>query len=167
MVQHLMPYTLSAYGLSATGLVRKNNEDMWASLLQHHLFVLADGMGGHQAGEVASREATLYFLKEIQRHFDLREASECMLSETMVVIRYLLEQTNHFVFELSRTHDLLRGIGTTMLCLHFHDDSVIYAHVGDSRIYRMREGALKQLTSDHTLIRELVDCGHVSDRLAK
>lgn len=162
-----MPFTLTAYGLSDTGLVRKNNEDVWGSLPEHHLFVLADGMGGHQAGEVAAREATNYFLTHIKQCFENAEKLSLSASAAMECIRYGLVQTNHFVYELSKTHELLRGMGTTMLCLYFHEESVVYAHVGDSRIYRVRDNRLDQLTRDHSLLRELLELGHMSERLVE
>lgn len=162
MVLRTMPYTLFAYGLSDIGLVRKNNEDVWASLPKHHLYVLADGMGGHQAGEVAAREAMLFFVRHIQKSFDDEKNKVMAADAAAEIIRYTLLQTNHFVFELSKTHELLRGMGTTFVSLYFHEDAAIYAHVGDSRLYRYRNSVLEQLTEDHTLIRELIDCGQVS-----
>lgn len=162
-----MVYTLFAYGLSDVGLVRKNNEDVWASLPKHHLYVLADGMGGHQAGEVASREALLFFVRHLQKHIEDEKNSDLTPEGAREAIRYILTQTNHFVYELSKTHELLRGMGTTFVALYFHEDSVLYAHVGDSRIYRLRNESLEQLTDDHTLIRELQDTGLVSERYAE
>lgn len=162
-----MPFTLTAYGLSDTGLVRKNNEDVWASLPEHHLFVLADGMGGHQAGEVAAREATNYFLTHVKECFDDGKKLRLTNQEALECIRFALIQTNHFVYELSKTHELLRGMGTTMLCLYFHEESVIYGHVGDSRIYRVRDNSLRQLTRDHSLLRELMELDQISERLVR
>lgn len=159
-----MPYILTAYGLSDTGLVRKNNEDVWGSLPEHHLFVLADGMGGHQAGEVAAREATNFFIKHLKEYFEDAQASEHSKQSTIETIRYTLEQTNHFVYQLSKTHELLHGMGTTMLAIYFNENTVIWAHIGDSRIYRLRGGELEQLTKDHSLFAELLELGQVSDR---
>ncbi len=161
MVLRLMPYTLLAYGLSDMGLVRKNNEDVWGSLPEHHLFVLADGMGGHQAGEVASREATNHFLKQVKECLEKEENIKNNADVLADCIRYILEETNHFVYELSKTHELLRGMGTTMCCVYFHESEVVYAHVGDSRIYRLRNNTLKPLTRDHSLLRELIYLGQM------
>ncbi len=156
---HLEPYTLSAYGLSDTGLVRKNNEDAWGSLPELHLFVLADGMGGHQAGEVAAREAIHFFLGYIKELFENEKQKTRSVQQAAELIRLAICRTNRFVYDLSQTHELLGGMGTTFLCLCFHDDSVIYAHVGDSRIYRKRTELLQQLTSDHSLLCELLERG--------
>lgn len=157
-----LPVQIASYGLSDTGLVRKNNEDVWGSLPSYHLYVLADGMGGHQAGEVAAREATLFLLTHLRQLFEKEKIEEKTCEQAKELIRYTITETNHFVYQLSLTHELLRGMGTTLLCLYFHDDSVIYAHVGDSRIYRQRGEVLEQLTSDHSLVRELVDMGKLS-----
>jgi len=162
MVLRLMPGQIASYGLSDTGLVRKNNEDVWGSLPRYHLYVLADGMGGHQAGEVAAREATLFLLTHLRQLFEKEKIDEKNCQQAKELIRYAIIETNHFVYQLSLTHDLLRGMGTTLLCLYFHETSVIYAHVGDSRIYRQRGKQLEQLTSDHSLARELVDLGKMS-----
>lgn len=159
MVMSLMPYQLTSYGLSDTGRVRKNNEDVWGSLPQYHLYVVADGMGGHQAGEVAAREATLFLLTHLRQLFEKEKVSELSVEEVRELIRLGIIETNHFVFGLSQTHELLRGMGTTLLCLYFHKDSVVVAHVGDSRIYRSRNKLLEQLTKDHSLLRELMDMG--------
>lgn len=156
------PYSLAVYGLSDVGLVRKNNEDMWGSSLEHHMFVLADGMGGHQAGEVASREAIFYFLSHMKKSFEEKNSQEISPEEASELIRHGIEETNRVVYQLSKTHELLSGMGTTLACLYFHNNSVIYAHVGDSRIYLQRKGQLKQLTFDHSLLRELIDRGCIS-----
>ena len=84
----LEPYTLTSYGLSDTGLLRKNNEDVWGGIPQLHLFVLADGMGGHRAGEVAAREAVLFFLEKVKEllgnekssSYSVQEVSDILLS---------------------------------------------------------------------------------------
>jgi len=156
-----MPYTLSVYGLSDMGLLRKNNEDVWGGLPEHNLFVLADGMGGHQAGEVAAREATNHFLERIKEVLEKEENPKKSVEDCEESIRYTLEETNHFVYELSKTNELLRGMGTTMCCLYFHEGRVVCAHVGDSRIYRLRKKALRPLTKDHSLLRELIDLGQM------
>lgn len=164
MVLRLIRYTLSSYGLTDVGLVRQNNEDVWGYLPEHHLFILADGMGGHQAGEVAAREAVVFLGSCLRKFFAEREASECSLEEVQQGIYDAIENTNQFVYELSLSHDLLKGMGTTLCCLYFHNEYVIHAHVGDSRIYRVRHGHIEQLTQDHSLLRELLDHGKLQDR---
>lgn len=160
----LKPSKLTAYGLSDTGLVRKNNEDMWGSLPELGLFVLADGMGGHQAGEVAAREATFFFLSHMKQLLLREKGEELSIEEAAELVRLGIEETNHFVNQLSKTHELLSGMGTTFVCLYFYRDAVIYGHVGDSRIYLQRKEQLEQLTFDHSLLRELLERGCLTDK---
>lgn len=162
MVLRLMPIQIASYGLSDTGLVRKNNEDVWGSLPQYHLYVLADGMGGHQAGEVAARETSLFLLTYLRQIFEKDQVEKRSCEEVKELIRLGLVEANHFVYQLSQTHELLRGMGTTLVCIYFHEDSCVIAHVGDSRIYRTRDGVLEQLTLDHSLVRQLADLGKIS-----
>lgn len=152
MVLRLMPFQICSYGLSDTGLVRKNNEDVWASLPQHHLYVLADGMGGHQAGEVAARETTLFLLGHLRQAFEMQKVELMSAEEVAELIRVAFIEANHFVYQLSQTHELLKGMGTTVVLVYFHEDYSIVGHVGDSRVYRSRNGSLEQLTEDHSLV---------------
>jgi len=159
-----MSYRLSVCGLSDIGLVRENNEDVWAELPGRQLFVLADGMGGHKAGEVAAAQAVASFCERMEQHFseeplDLQRARKAV-EEAIVHINYVIHKMGMEDYEL-------RGMGTTFCCLYFHKEGVIYGHVGDSRIYRVREGELEQLTKDHSLVRELVDMGQLDEEQAK
>ncbi len=161
----LMPYKLLAFGLSDIGLVRQNNEDIWAALPEDGFFLLADGMGGHQAGEVAARETANMLCRIVRKKIaPMREAGG--LADSKELMRRAIRHVNTLVYKLSRTQDELRGMGTTLCCLLFHEHSLIFAHVGDSRIYRFRDGKLQQLTSDHSLLRELVDQGQLNEREA-
>lgn len=149
-----MPVKLQAHGASDVGLVRVNNEDSWLISLEKQIFLLADGLGGHQAGEVAARESIDCFfaifsawkkersLTKTPEDIELdHEIDEC--------IRACFAQTNAYLFQLSFSHELLRGMGTTFCSLSFHDHRAAVAHVGDSRIYLLRNSALEQLTKDH------------------
>lgn len=156
-----MNMALSAYGLSDRGLVRQNNEDYWSSVPEYHLYLLADGMGGHQAGEVAAREAVTFFCMQFREHFE--ELLHPTLEEASTLLKTTLERTNKFVLEMSRSHDLLRGMGTTLCLLQFFGDRALFSHVGDSRIYRLRNHTLEQLTQDHSLLREMRDLGTAID----
>jgi serine/threonine protein phosphatase PrpC len=157
----LEPYTLTSYGLSDTGLLRKNNEDVWGSLPQMHVFVLADGMGGHRAGEVAAREAVLFFLEKVKELLGREERVSYSVNEVADILGVALGLTNTFIYDLSKTHDLLSGMGTTFVCLCFHDSCVISVHIGDSRIYLRRAKVLEQLTEDHSLFCELSEKGSI------
>ena len=162
MASNVMLYRVSVCGVSDIGLVRQNNEDCWRALQDEQFFALADGMGGHQAGEIASREAMeslcLLFRKCFDPTHDLVHAERCL--------KYIIQEVNAAIYHMGREHSELRGMGTTLCCALIHPEGLIYAHVGDSRIYRFRRGKLEQLTRDHSLLRELMDLGQVSEQQA-
>lgn len=157
-----MPYKVVAFGMSDVGLVRKNNEDVWATLPDRHFYVLADGMGGHQAGEVAAHEATAALCSIIEKLSS--SENEKSLHDMRKTLSLAIQQANSLVYSMSRTSNQLKGMGTTLCCLYFHEKGVVYGHVGDSRIYRLRQNQLKQLSKDHSLFAELVDQGRYSER---
>jgi serine/threonine protein phosphatase PrpC len=165
MTVFLMPYKIVACGLSHRGLIRQNNEDVWAELPQIRFFALADGMGGHQAGEVAARETVDILCRSIEEKHRIGVLPST-LSITRNEVRQIIELANHHVFKMGRAHSSLRGMGTTICCLYFHDHGVVYGHVGDSRIYRFRQGCLEQLTRDDSLLCDLVDQGQLSEQQA-
>ncbi|HXF28584.1 MAG TPA: PP2C family serine/threonine-protein phosphatase [Chlamydiales bacterium] len=154
-----MQYLLSAYGLSDKGLVRQNNEDFWACVPDLHLFMLADGMGGHQAGEVAAKEAVVFLSSHLHDLLEKFFSDAPNLEKLIKLLQTSISDTNRYIYKMSFSHELLQGMGTTLCCLYFYGDRVIYSHVGDSRIYRLRKNQLEQLTQDHSLFRELVDRG--------
>jgi serine/threonine protein phosphatase PrpC len=162
----LTPYKIVVYGLSDIGLARDNNEDVWAELPDEKIYVLADGMGGHQAGEVAASEAVFSFCEIIRKLMKKRKEG-FTLEEMKQAIRGGVELVNQIIYEMGIGDEALFGMGTTLCCLHFHPDGLIYAHVGDSRIYRYREGRLKQMTKDHSLLREMVEMGCLTEDEAK
>lgn len=161
---YIMPYKISAFGLTDIGLVRHNNEDYWGVLEKLNFFVLADGMGGHRAGEIASKEAVYVLCRNVKNHFDFNK--EIDLENSCRLLKLSIEETNQAIYKLSRADPELRGMGTTLCCIYFHPKGIVYGHVGDSRIYRLRSGKLEQLTQDHSLLRELVDLGVLNNRQA-
>jgi PPM family protein phosphatase len=130
------------------GRRRRGNED--AFVREPPLFAIADGMGGAQAGEVASRLAAAV----------LRDATGADLTEPRLV--ELIQEANRRVFRRSSEDETTSGMGTTMTVALVDGDSIIFAHVGDSRAYRVRAGELEQLTEDHSLVGELVRSGRLS-----
>lgn len=162
---HTKLYKITAVGISDLGLVRQNNEDSWAELPKYNFYVLADGMGGHQAGEVASKEAVSRLCKDISKVLDDVD-EEYSLDEIRHLVLDTIEDVNRQVFQMGRKDPDLRGMGTTLCCMLFHPKGVIYAHVGDSRIYRYRNHKLQQLTKDHSLVRELLEMGQLNERQA-
>lgn len=161
MVKQAMPYKILAFGHTDKGLVRQNNEDVWGEVAELGLFVLADGMGGHRAGEVAAREAVAVLCRLVRKALEQKETPS--IQEMVYILERSIEQVNSAVYKLGRSDDQLRGMGTTICCLQFHREGAIYAHVGDSRIYRLRAKKLEQLTSDHSLLRELIDLGQINE----
>jgi protein phosphatase len=151
-----MPFKLQAHGASDIGLVRVNNEDSWLTSLEKQIFLLADGLGGHQAGEVAARESIECFFaifsawkKEHGGSLAQNEEPKKLEDQIEDCLKACFAQTNSYLFQLSFSHELLRGMGTTFCSLSFHDHVAAVAHVGDSRIYRLRNNTLEQLTKDH------------------
>ena len=155
-----MKFKLCSHGVSDKGLVRTNNEDAWISSTRDRLFVLADGLGGHQAGEVAAKEAVDDFSNSFHEMFV--ESGQHELSEVEIIetLRLCFEKTNSRVYEMSCGHELLRGMGTTFCVLSFHGDMAAISHVGDSRIYLLRNGQFEQLTKDHCWTRRLLPDGN-------
>lgn len=129
---------------------RKNQEDAWHVDIQKGLCVLADGMGGHLAGEVASREAINEVCKAATK-INSRTSFK-LLREN---IKQAIELANKRVFFLSQENPSYKGMGTTICCCQTLRKHTVYAHVGDSRIYLLRNGQIKQLTKDHSLINSL------------
>lgn len=133
-----MTLTLSYCGLSDIGPVRPNNEDAWLALPKLSFFAIADGMGGEKGGEVASKEGLAHLAKSLRVPID----KECL--------REAIEQANQWVYQMGCSSELLQGMGSTLCCLHLHPQGVLYGHVGDSRIYRLRNEKLDCLTTDHS-----------------
>ena len=166
MAVDAMPYKIVAYGLSDVGLVRPNNEDYWGELPSLNFYALADGMGGHRAGEVAAQEAVTVLCGIIEETIGINEA-ELTIDEVHGVLQFAIENVNESIYKMGQSSPALKGMGTTLCCIHFHPMGLVYAHVGDSRIYRHRNKKLEQLTNDHSLLRELADMGQLDDRTSR
>src|SRR3989344_5484784 len=136
---------LSVFGLSDIGICRPNNEDVWVAMPEIGFFALADGMGGHQAGEIAAKEAIDHLSHSIK---SLKKSDPL---EQMLELKSSIEKANSWVYQLSQEEEELNGMGTTLCCLMWLEDVIIYAHIGDSRIYRLRNQKLELLTQDHSL----------------
>jgi PPM family protein phosphatase len=165
MVVNTMSYKVHSVGVSDIGLVRENNEDMWLKLTAQRFFVLADGMGGHQAGEVASREAVTSLCNILAKKLNNKDENiDLTLAREMIFDS--IQEVNRHIYQMSRKDQDLRGMGTTLCFLYFHPKGLIYGHVGDSRIYRLRQKKLVQMTKDHSLLRELLDQGQLNEKQA-
>lgn len=165
MAFQLMLYQFLVSCISDIGLIRQNNEDSWKMLKDEQFFVLADGMGGHQAGEVASKETVEQLCFLFQQR--LNDSSYKDITQAESLIKELIQEVNSMIYRLGRENPHLRGMGTTLCCLFFHPAGLIYGHVGDSRIYRFSHGKLEQLTQDHSLLRELIELGQLSEQQAE
>jgi protein phosphatase len=142
--------------VSHVGKIRANNQDSGYAGAQ--LFVVADGMGGHAGGDVASAIA-LKRIMETDKPFASAEDAEFALKSSLSAANSLLAET---VFD----HPELTGMGTTVSAILRADGKVAVAHIGDSRIYLLRDGALKQITADHTFVQRLVDSGRITQEEA-
>lgn len=163
MVLKLMPFNIEVCGLSDIGLVRDNNEDLWAEMPQINTYALADGMGGHRAGEVASYQAITVFQQLMGKIFFNRN-TQLSLGESRFEIEHVLTLVNTHVYQMGCRDPELRGMGTTFCCLFFHEQGLVYGHIGDSRIYRLRDSKLEQMTKDHSLLRQMVDLGQLDEK---
>lgn len=160
-----MAYKVSVYGASDVGLVRQNNEDSWKQLPEHQFYVLADGMGGHQAGEIASRTAVDGLCALFQEN---NIAGIEKISETKHMLYHIIQEVNAIVYHKGQHGgQSVKRMGTTLCCLFFHPEGVVYGNVGDSRIYRLRSQVLEQITHDHSLLQELIDLGELSAQQAE
>jgi len=149
-----------------TGRVRDHNEDAIGSDPDIGLMVLADGMGGYNAGEVASGIA-VQIVSELAAEGASRENRDEIdphsgLMRQSIVLRDAVYRANKIIFQTAQSQTHCEGMGTTIVACMFYDNKVSVAHVGDSRAYRLRGGAFEQLTLDHSLLQELVDRGFYS-----
>ncbi|HET9114083.1 MAG TPA: Stp1/IreP family PP2C-type Ser/Thr phosphatase [Burkholderiales bacterium] len=145
------------------GVVRNFNEDSIAVNRELGLIVLADGMGGYKAGNVASNMATSLIVDELQSRLGHGSGRGSLLyAEPQKLVREALEKTNQLIFRTARTEEKYQGMGTTVVLMQFYDNRATIAHVGDSRLYRWRQGYFEILTRDHSLLQEQVALGMIS-----
>lgn len=146
-----MPLRLHYHGLSDIGLNRTVNQDVWAAKPEFGFFILADGMGGRQAGDIAAKEAVQILCESIRQLWDATRQFQDKVDYN-AQLRKSIELANRWVYRMGCKNESLWGMGTTLCALLWTEDVVYYAHVGDSRIYRFRKGRLELLTRDHSLL---------------
>ncbi len=148
-------------GQTDVGLKRGHNEDTYKVVDDHALYMVADGMGGHSSGEVASRmacEAVADFFRETSQDEDMTwpfkmdkgvgyEANRLSVSVKLANLR---------IHESAQSNPSQRGMGTTLVSVRFTDEGLVIGHVGDSRVYRLRDGGFDQLTEDHSLLNDYI-----------
>jgi serine/threonine protein phosphatase PrpC len=155
---------------SDPGKVRNNNEDSVLANPQLGLAVLADGMGGYNAGEVASSMATAVLGSELEHAFghhpphQLREDGKTWVH---AVLMDRVAKTNAAIHHAASSNAKYAGMGTTLVVVQFFDNRMAVAHIGDSRLYRLRDGALSQVTRDHSLLQEQIDSGLITPAQAR
>ncbi|MBX3643298.1 MAG: Stp1/IreP family PP2C-type Ser/Thr phosphatase [Rubrivivax sp.] len=148
-----------------TGRARTNNEDSVSLDPSVALAVLADGMGGYNAGEVASNMATTFIRTELGRW--LREAGDDATdTEVRRAMDICVDNANRAIFNAANSNPQYAGMGTTLVVAVFRGQRLLVGHVGDSRAYRLRAGRLQQITRDHSLLQEQIDAGLITPEQA-
>lgn len=143
---------LKACGHSDIGLRRPTNEDAFLVSLRYKFFAIADGIGGHNAGEVASSLA-IYLLHDYVKNVLHPQKRASVTGKILIYhLEDVLKKVNEGILRKSRSSQEFAGMGTTLCCLYIYEDYAIYAHIGDSRIYRFRNNDVTQLTEDHSQI---------------
>lgn len=159
-------------GLTDVGSVRDHNEDAISTSETLGLTVLADGMGGHRGGEVASAITVSTVLETLTKRLKKIKDGGVTDEETgysveSIAVHESVALANSSVFDASSKNNQYRGMGTTIVVLLFYDNRFTVAHVGDSRLYRLRDGTLEQITRDHSLMQELIDRGFYTPEQAR
>lgn len=142
------------------GKRRKTNEDAYYA--EYPLFVVADGLGGHKAGEVASATAIETFASQLLETLKTTDNPQDLLNQMKLAV-YAADKV---IISKSRENEDLKGMGTTITAGCFTNSKLAFVHIGDSRLYLFRDGELKKLTTDHTYVQYLVDIGEISEEEA-
>ncbi|MFA6850853.1 MAG: Stp1/IreP family PP2C-type Ser/Thr phosphatase [Selenomonadaceae bacterium] len=152
-----MTSLLKAYEATNIGLVRKTNEDSYITIVPN-TYIVADGMGGHVAGEIASNIL-------IKTAKDILSKDNLVCDEAL--LEYVILAANKAILDKVTQNDTYKGMGTTATVFHKSGNRGIWAHVGDSRIYLLHDGDLQQITRDHSLVFDLVKNGTITKAEAK
>jgi protein phosphatase len=166
-----LEHALQIVSETDVGMVRSRNEDSITIDGSIGLVVLADGIGGHNAGEVASSMATAVIVTEMQktlhRHMHFKVDHRTGQSEAQKLLRDHIARANTSIYQTSQSQPHYAGMGTTLVVALFHDGMVTVAHIGDSRLYGLRGEELKQMTKDHSLLQEQIDGGMLTPEQAR
>jgi protein phosphatase len=152
---------ITCAGRTDVGIIRSGNEDSYLMVPDRGIFVVADGMGGHAAGEVASEMAVRFVARDLG---SLKGLSDDLVAERM---RVSIRAANNAIFQRTLTEHDKRGMGTTVTALVLYDTRFLVGQVGDSRCYLLREGRLTQITKDHSYVQEQVDAGYLTPEQAR
>jgi len=159
-------------GHSNVGKKRSNNEDFFALDAKVGFFVIADGMGGHNHGEVASKMAVETIWNSMERFILVNQRvmgkmDDIRVSEQANQLANAVQLANQVIFESANSQLQYAGMGTTLDAVLFHENKAIVAHVGDSRVYLVRNGSLTQITQDHSLVEDQLRQGLINKEQAK
>lgn len=153
---------MEAFAKTDIGKAREMNQDYYAVPDWEdpmHLYILADGMGGYNGGEIASKLATLTALHYIKSNFDTIVKDK---DSILLLIKSAMEYANMVVYEKAASEPELKGMGTTLEICLIYNNKIYIGHVGDSRIYRIRNELIRKLTHDHSYVEKLVDDGTIT-----
>ncbi len=151
------------YGRTDQGRIRPNNEDCFAYDSALGIAVLADGMGGSNAGEVASSLAVDICMASLVQALAQQDAAADLLQ----LLQAAIQRANRHVYELGARRKGYQGMGTTLIAALMRDTECVLAHVGDSRAYLLRGGELQPLTRDHSMVQQWVDAGLINREQAR
>lgn len=140
------------------GLSRENNEDAVVFDAETQLCILADGMGGYNAGEIASGMAVAFIKSEMSRWL-AQAGTNANAREVRRAMEICVANANNSIFNAANSNPQYTGMGTTLVMAAFQNDRVLVGHIGDSRCYRLRGEQLQQITKDHSLLQEQIDAG--------
>jgi PPM family protein phosphatase len=147
------------------GLVRENNEDSVAVDEPTRLGILADGMGGYNAGEIASGMATTFIKSELGRWL-AQAGRNANAREVRRAMEICVDNANRSIFNAANSNPQYSGMGTTLVLGVFQDERLLLGHIGDSRCYRLRGSQFAQITKDHSLLQEQLDAGLITPEQA-
>lgn len=149
------------YSTTDRGMVRENNEDAVAIDLPSGLCVLADGMGGYNAGEIASGMACAFIKSEMSRWL-MQVGKNASAKDVRRALEICVQNANHSIFNAANSNPQYTGMGTTLVVGVFQDGRLLLGHIGDSRCYRLRAGDFQQITKDHSLLQDQIDAGLIT-----
>jgi len=152
------------------GMVRAQNEDAVMANPLRGFVVLADGMGGYNAGEVASGMATTLLGTELEKAFSQRPPQERVEGGKLwahAALEAEIARANGAIYQAAQSQPQYAGMGTTLVTGVFHDNTLTVAHIGDSRLYRLRGDEFQQITRDHSLLQEQIDSGMLTPEEAR
>ncbi len=154
---------MESFGLTDIGKVRNINQDAFFSDNKKGIFIVADGMGGHAGGEIASKMCIDTIKNGIAEKI---VSAEMEITKVRMTLVQITNQASTLIYERALEHPDLRGMGTTATCLIIRGDQAFFSHVGDSRCYLFRQKLLYQLTEDHSFVQEQIKSGVIDEEQA-